>query len=168
MDVIPRTPCICLVFSYMLNQIGMRTSRCTKSLSGIIGHMLKYEHACLARLHFSLFLSIVLSPGRFPLFIYSLSPPSFFAGRSTMSARLLPLGLLILLLETILSCSGQVKAVRQQCRLKPHDRAAAVDAPHTSKSATPGPTATRTTALSPASTSTPFVYGKDTVRGVNM
>lgn len=100
---------------------------------------------------------------------------------------LLPLGLALLCFETILLFSGSpVAAKRQQCRLEPHGKQVALQAPTntgvggdvpnatstataTNQQSTPAAVKATGSASSAASpTPTPFNYETQKIRGVNM
>ena len=74
---------------------------------------------------------------------------------------LIPLGLYLMIWFL---CVDDTEAARRQCRLQPRNQAV-LKAPHggsTNTGMTPQPTSL------PSSTPTPFTYGRDKVRGVNM
>ena len=95
-----------------------------------------------------------------------------------LSRNRLPSGLLLLCLEiAIIFSATQVEAKKQQCHLKPRDQAVlqpptnpGTGGGSSSDSATSTPTvpvANPSTSV-PTPTATPFKYGTDKVRGVNL
>lgn len=96
--------------------------------------------------------------------------------RTSIRNGLLPYGLLCLCFEAILLFSGATVDARkqQQCRLEPRNQAAFHPPTNTGVGATgnnsaSGATATaHSTGSSSLPSQTPFNYGKDTIRGVNL